>query len=590
MHARVRQALEYCRAAGIRRAVFVVPFELSAMQAAELRADPCCGALVTRADYSSDGLAWRLPATPGTIVFLGAWLMLTRRMRAQIRGRGQRVVPCVRDGAFCSIPLAQFRRWAAKDRVIRWLGGLGPKHPVVRGVHAARRAGALRRVWHGVMQQEVPAAPESGDDQTAFYRALLAAARAAGPKIDPIPRRVVLVNAGLAAGGAERQILNTLTGLADRGLESACLLGEHLGAPGLDFYHAQFEAANAQVFGVERRLKLWEHGLATLPPALAELVARLPIRLVEDILNLTEAFRERRPEIVHAWQDATSIRCAIAGLIAGVPRLVLSARNVNPTNFDYGQPYMRPAYRALAELDNVVLANNSDAGADDYARWLNLPRARFVVVRNGLDLDRMRPAPAHAVAAYRARLGIPANAPVVGSVFRFWEEKRPMLWLEVARRVAASVPAAHFLLIGDGTARPEMQSFVRKAGLAARCHMPGTIGDVAAALGAMTAFLLTSAFEGTPNVVIEAQRAGVPVVATDAGGTRDAVEDGVTGRILATGDAAVIADAVIGVLSDEVFRRTAAERGPAFVGERFALGRMIDETLAMYGYPLGWRA
>ena len=170
MHARVRQALEYCRAAGIRRAVFVVPFELSAMQAAELRADPCCGALVTRADYSSDGLAWRLPATPGTIVFLGAWLMLTRRMRAQIRGRGQRVVPCVRDGAFCSIPLAQFRRWAAKDRVVRWLGGLAPQHLVVRGVHAARRVGALRRVWHGFMQREASAAPDSGDDETAFYR------------------------------------------------------------------------------------------------------------------------------------------------------------------------------------------------------------------------------------------------------------------------------------------------------------------------------------------------------------------------------------------------------------------------------------
>jgi glycosyltransferase involved in cell wall biosynthesis len=590
MHSRVRQALEYCRAARIRRAVFVIPFELSAMEAAALRADPCCAAVVTRDEYSSDGLAWRLPEASGTIVFLGAWLMLTRRMRAQIRGRGQRVVPCVRDGAFCAIPLAQFQRWAAKDRVVRWLGGLGPKHPVVRGVHAARRVGALRRAWHGVMQREAPPASESGDDLLAFYRTLLVAARAAEPKIDPVPRRVILVNAGLAAGGAERQILNTLVGLADRGLESACLLGEHLDAPGLDFYRAQFQAAGAQMFGVKRRLKLWEHGLATVPPALAELIAQLPIRLIEDILNLTEAFRERRPEVVHAWQDATSIRCAIAGLIAGVPRLVLSARNVNPTNFDYGQPYMRPAYRALAELENVALANNSNAGAEDYARWLGLPRARFIVVRNGLDLERMRPAPAHAVAAYRAELGIPANAPVVGAVFRFWEEKRPMLWLEVARRIAASVPNTHFLLIGDGTARTAMESFVRKTGLIARCHMPGTIADVAPALGAMTVFLLTSVFEGTPNVVIEAQCAGVPVVATDAGGTRDAVEDGVTGKVLATDDAEVIADTVIGVLFDEDFRRTAAKRGPAFVGERFALGRMIDETLAMYGYSPGRRA
>jgi hypothetical protein len=151
---------------------------------------------------------------------------------------------------------------------------------------------------------------------------------------------------------------------------------------------------------------------------------------------------------VHAWQDATSIRCAIAGLIVGVPRLVLSARNVNPTNFDYGQPYMRRRIERWPSW-TTLFSRTTARGADDYARWPAC-RARGSSWSGTPDLNRMRPAPEHAVAAYCAQLGIP-GLPAVGSVFRFWEEKRPMLWLEVAARCGERA-AAHFLLIGDGTA------------------------------------------------------------------------------------------------------------------------------------------
>lgn len=108
--------------------------------------------------------------------------------------------------------------------------------------------------------------------------------------------------------------------------------------------------------------------------------------MAEEILNLVEEFKRRRPAVVHAWQDSTSIKVGIAAVIAGVPRIVLASRNLTPVNFGYYQEYMRSAYQALSEVDSIIFLNNSSAGAVDYCRWLEIPQDRFQVVRNGVDL------------------------------------------------------------------------------------------------------------------------------------------------------------------------------------------------------------
>jgi glycosyltransferase involved in cell wall biosynthesis len=104
-------------------------------------------------------------------------------------------------------------------------------------------------------------------------------------------------------------------------------------------------------------------------------------------------------------------------------------------------------------------------------------------------------------------------------------------------------------------------------------------------LSLLDVFLLTSAFEGTPNVILEASCLGVPVVATDAGGTREAIEQDVTGQVVSAAHPADIARSVIAVLADTHLRSRVKIEGPAFVEKRFGLRRMVLETLALYGLP-----
>ncbi len=130
--------------------------------------------------------------------------------------------------------------------------------------------------------------------------------------------------------------------------------------------------------------------------------------------------------------------------------------------------------------------------------------------------------------------------------------------------------------------REQMLARAAALGFAKRLHLPGTTDAPGAALSAMDVFMLASGMEGTPNVVLEASLIGLPIVATDAGGTAETIDEGVTGFVVPQDDAALLGDRVTQVLRDPSFRSGAAEAGPAFIRARYGLERMIAETAALY--------
>src|SRR4029453_5634817 len=163
------------------------------------------------------------------------------------------------------------------------------------------------------------------------------------------------------------------------------------------------------------------------------------------------------------------------------------------------------------------LCNNSEAGARDYAAWLGIDPARIEVVRNGIDEDRVRRIQGAEVQAFRARLGVPEGAPLIGSIFRLYPEKRPQLWVRAAQLIGQRVPESHFVVFGSGAMEGHVMREARRRGLGSRLKLMPPTQELSLALSAFDAFVLTSQYEGTPNVVLEAGLAGVPVVAIDAG-------------------------------------------------------------------------
>src|SRR6201999_4549389 len=124
--------------------------------------------------------------------------------------------------------------------------------------------------------------------------------------------------------------------------------------------------------------------------------------------------------------------------------------------------------------------------------------------------------------------------------------------------VARRFPEARFVLCGQGSMRSKMIEAANRLGLRDRLLMPGVREDVLSAISMFDVFVLTSAGEGLPNVLLEAQWVGTPVVTTDVGGAREAVFEGQTGLVGPQDDADAIASLACRILADPGLRARAA--------------------------------
>lgn len=384
----------------------------------------------------------------------------------------------------------------------------------------------------------------------------------------------------LGGGGSERQLVLTAKGLRAGGAIDLSVAVASLREEADRFFLPDLADAGVPVDGFDG----WDGSMGKdLPSQAGSAVSRLPRRLTHMRVYLG-ALARRRPRVAHLWLDEVNVKGGLAAVALGLPRIVLGMRSLPPTNFLLYQPYMRDCYRWLARQPGVVMINNSQAGARAYEQWLELPEGSITVLRNGFAFDEQKLGDCRAQRPeVRARLGIPSGAPVIGGVMRLSEEKRPGLWLRAAAHLTALLPETHFIIAGDG---PQFASVKRKAkrlGLDGRLHWLGRTKEVLPAMAAMDLFLLTSRVEGLPNVLVEAQSLGVPVVTTNAGGAPETLRHGVTGWVLENDNPQYIAHELKRSWDDRPWRQRAQAEGLPLVARRFGLERMIEETWAVYG-------
>jgi glycosyltransferase involved in cell wall biosynthesis/Tfp pilus assembly protein PilF len=394
-------------------------------------------------------------------------------------------------------------------------------------------------------------------------------------------RKIAVVCPSLGPGGALRQVMNTLHLLQDQGgWDLTVIPMNYDDTPSHRLYERQIEEIGARVAPYDDA----KPARAGLGEEIDPILGLLPRRIRTAMRALARQFLSDRPHVVHAWVDRPNVVAGIAALLAGVPRVILSARSEASGGMRVLEPWFRTAYREMLARPNVVLVNNSRAGSQSYARWLDIDPARIHTVYNGVDLDglaaRRNP---EVTRRNHARLGLPQGASVVGSLFRLSSEKRPMLWVEAAAEVARRWPSAHFVVLGEGPLRESMAAYADQLRIADRLRLLAAEVDVFPWYELMDVVVLTSAFEGTPNVLLEAQALGIPVVAPDVGGTRETFSPGVSGLLVdANCSPRDIADAVIKILVDDAWRADARTSARLFVREHFSMERLLKETKRLY--------
>jgi glycosyltransferase involved in cell wall biosynthesis len=202
------------------------------------------------------------------------------------------------------------------------------------------------------------------------------------------------------------------------------------------------------------------------------------------------------------------------------------------------------------------------------------------VIHNGFDFPT-EAAPGERE-AMRSAHDIPPDSPVVGSIMRFSEEKRPQLLIDVARILHRSDPRLRFLVFGDGPMLQHMRTYAASCGLSDVLKLPGLTTNAWVALAAMDVFVLTSRMEGLPNVLIEAQASGLPVVCTGVGGMEETFIDGETGFSVRDATAGTLADAVSRLIREPELRRRMSEAASAHARASFGIETMLDQTSKAY--------
>jgi glycosyltransferase involved in cell wall biosynthesis len=279
--------------------------------------------------------------------------------------------------------------------------------------------------------------------------------------------------------------------------------------------------------------------------------------------------------------DEVCIKGGIAATALQIPRTLLCFRNMPPYNFSFSQGYQRACYQFLAKQPRLAMVNNSFAGAQAYAEWLQLRKDAIKVVHNGLDIDNDAETTALRT-QYRDALSIDEMTSVVGGVFRMSAEKRPFLWLDVAARIREKMPDVRFLLVGNGAQFDNVRLRAEQLGLMDVLSFTDLELRPAAAIAAMDLLFMSSRIEGFPIVLLEAQALGVPVVTTSGGGSPETVIDGKTGRVLKRdATAEVMADNIVDLLRDVSWRASAAKLGPEHAKTSFSARRMVDRMLAV---------
>jgi glycosyltransferase involved in cell wall biosynthesis len=244
-------------------------------------------------------------------------------------------------------------------------------------------------------------------------------------------------------------------------------------------------------------------------------------------------------------------------------------------------PMQKRAERAAFRLSHRVIANC--LVVQNQLIKEGVSPSKIIQHYNGLDLERLKVRAGLRRKEALAAFGLPSERRYLSIVanLRNAVKDHPM-FLRAAARVRASVPDAGFVIAGEGELMESLRELAVQLGIQDDVFFIGRCDNVADLLFASDIGVLSSKAEGFANAILEYMAAGLPVVATDVGGAREAIAEGETGYTVASGDDERMAERIIELLNETKRARAMGERGKLIAAEKFSCDRHLQNTLELY--------
>ena len=298
-------------------------------------------------------------------------------------------------------------------------------------------------------------------------------------------------------------------------------------------------------------------------------------RRLETVHRLVRLLRDERIDVINGHNPVGGLYAALASFGWRGPVVFRTEHSIH---YRGRHSAVYPLLEILSTAVTRRVVCVCQAVLESHVRRMPWAARRFVTVANGISsAPHTRPRD-----AVRQELGIAPEERIALSVGSLTPAKAQHVLIDAFARVSRGMPDARLWLAGEGALRPALEEQIRRQDLEGRVRLLGARTDTAALMSACDVFVLSSVREGLPVTALEAMRAGRPVIATTAGGSAEATEDGVTGRIVPMRDAAALAGALVEVLGDPAVAARMGRAGQERWARLFTAERMVRETEALY--------
>jgi glycosyltransferase involved in cell wall biosynthesis len=300
---------------------------------------------------------------------------------------------------------------------------------------------------------------------------------------------------------------------------------------------------------------------------------KLPFLLLESVVfifRLARLMRKNEIDIVHSHMFSANLWGRLAALIGGRPGILTTEHTTSDWQVSTKETVFN---RLLAPLSNRVVAVSKTV-ADTVAKEQRIDSNKLVTIVNAVKLDNK-------YSHMQKKISLPGTMPRIGIIAYLVPVKRHDLLFHALEICIKRIPQMSCCVIGDGPERNRLEQMVKDMNLTQKVFFLGERYDVSSLLQELNLVVSTSDNEGLPMNLLEAMAAGIPVVATDVGGTSDLIETGKTGVLVKAGDVQEIANGICSVLNNPELANKMGKQGMKKIKETYSLEKIIKiwETL-----------
>lgn len=293
--------------------------------------------------------------------------------------------------------------------------------------------------------------------------------------------------------------------------------------------------------------------------------------------RVSQTCKRENIDMIHVHDSHAHNFAVLSAVLTGLDLPIIVSRRVDFPVSDSGMSsykYNHPQIAKIICVSNAIKEVMMPSIAD---------HRKLTVVHSGIDLDKFKKKKLHDV--LRKEFDVPDDYLLIGNVAALAPHKDYATFLRTAKRLVDAGIKAKFFAIGEGNCRREVMEQIAELGLKNEVHLTGFRGDIVEVLPELDIFLITSETEGLGTSILDALAAGVPVVATKAGGIIEIIEDQKTGLLADVKDDEALAKAVTQLAENQELRAKYISAGKEKV-KQFAKSETAKKTIEVYSSAL----